>query len=159
MTTTMNDDIREAWRDGFYAGRDGRLRSDSPDGTGVVNGLAWHDGWNIAVRAHTLQSWIGSWAAKTFRDDQRSLPIICHLTKEVQELRETAQLMDSDPKRGPSLRAEAGDCLILLCDLAHREGFDLVTAAVEKMAVNERRRWKAPDAEGVCEHVREDADA
>ena len=51
---------------------------------------------------------------------------------------------------------EYADVLILLVDVAHMRGVDLVAAAQEKMAVNEARSWEYDPKTGSIHHVREE---
>lgn len=54
---------------------------------------------------------------------------------------------------------EWADCMILVLDGARKAGFsvaDIHAAVTRKMAINQKRVWAAPDADGVCRHV-EDA--
>ena len=55
---------------------------------------------------------------------------------------------------------EWADCMILLLDGARKAGFtthDLYQAVLRKMDINYKRKWGAPDADGVVRHVEEDA--
>lgn len=51
--------------------------------------------------------------------------------------------------------SEQADIFILLVQIAHRTGVDLAEAVREKLEINKRRTWKAPDAQGVVEHQEE----
>jgi len=82
---------------------------------------------------------VGTWGNKTF-GAATQVSIVKHLAREVKELAES-----QEPE-------EAADCLLLLLHHAHRGGYDLLNVARNKMLVNHERIWKAPDAEGVCEH-------
>lgn len=91
---------------------------------------------------HSLQGEIGRWGEKTFGAG-KSGPILAHLKKEVVELIES-----EEPE-------EAADVLILLFQHAYSTGYDLMYEARKKMAINYKRKWGPPDAEGVIEHIKE----
>lgn len=68
-----------------------------------------------------------------------------HLAEEVQELIET-----------PEDRLEWADCMILLIDAAKKAGYDmndLYQAVQDKMEINKKRKWGAPDENGVVRHL------
>lgn len=68
-----------------------------------------------------------------------------HLTEEVQEL------IDA-----PDDKMEWADCMILLIDAAKKAGYDmddLYQAVQSKMEINKKRKWGAPDENGVVRHV------
>lgn len=67
-----------------------------------------------------------------------------HLRKEIDELAE-------DTSDGE----EMADCFILLLNLAEMAGVDLMAEARRKMEINRKRKWGAPDADGVCHHVKQ----
>jgi hypothetical protein len=72
---------------------------------------------------------------------------IKHLRREVNELLEK-----------PGDKSEMADCLLLLLDIARKSQVDgtmLFEAAVAKFRINQARTWGPPDADGVCEHIRE----
>lgn len=55
---------------------------------------------------------------------------------------------------------EWADCMILLLDGARKAGFtteDIHHAVLRKMETNYKRKWQAPDADGIVRHVRDDA--
>lgn len=100
---------------------------------------------NIDERVHT----IGSWAEGQFpesTDDSR----IAHLRREVGEL--------ADALHGTGdIAEEWADCFMILCHIAHARGLVVPSFAVaRKFAVAKARRYGAPDAEGVVEHLRGD---
>jgi len=97
-----------------------------------------------------LQDDVGLWGEETF-PNATSHSIICHLEKEVKELK--GYLLDSQ------LKEECADCFLLLLHLAHRGRFSLLDEARKKMAINYRRTWGKPDKDGVVEHIRQDAPA
>ena len=71
-----------------------------------------------------------------------------HLRKEIDELAE-------DTSDGE----EMADCFILLLNLAEMAGVDLMTEARRKMEINRKRKWGAPDADGVCHHLKQNKEA
>ena len=89
----------------------------------------------------------GTWADATFAPDggYRGPGIVAHLKKEVVELAENPRDME-----------ELADCMLLLFHLAHQNGGNLQSAIARKFAINQRRKWGKPDANGVVEHVRGD---
>jgi NTP pyrophosphatase (non-canonical NTP hydrolase) len=84
----------------------------------------------------------GTWADKTFNKATPS-SITEHLRREV------AELIDA-----PNDEEEAADCMLLLFHLAHKQGWNLEQAVVNKFAKNQSRQWGKPDAQGVVEHIR-----
>jgi NTP pyrophosphatase (non-canonical NTP hydrolase) len=90
---------------------------------------------------NTFQKNIKEWGLKTFPMATKD-SIICHLQKEVKELKESY-----NPE-------EAADCFILLCHLANKLGCDLLEEAEKKMVINKQRKWGKPDKDGVVEHIR-----
>lgn len=88
-----------------------------------------------------LQKEVGNWANRIFSKGQTTTGIINHLIKEVCELR------DSD---APD---EAADCLLLLFQHAHENGYDLLGEAKKKHEINLKRKWGKPDEYGVIEHI------
>jgi len=89
-----------------------------------------------------FQREISEWAATTF-PHQTPASKVAHLTDEVNELSDN-----------PGDGEEMADCFILLLNLAEMGGFDLLEEAQKKMAKNKLRIWGAPDARGVCHHVK-----
>ena len=101
---------------------------------------------NLARRlsvAQDLQKEAGGWANKTFGKSQTVTGVINHLVKEVYELKDS-----NEPE-------EAADCLLLLFQLAHEGGYDLIQEAQKKHKINLKRKWGKPDKYGVIEHIRE----
>lgn len=85
------------------------------------------------------------WALSTF---PQATPESCaaHLLREAEEFVE-------DGGRDPG---EAADILFLAFHACHLAGIDPAQAMREKLRENVKRRWNAPDEEGVQEHVRRD---
>lgn len=88
---------------------------------------------------------IHDWQAVTF---PRATPasVVEHLRREVVEL-------ESDPSNA----MELADVVFLAIGLAYETGVDLRAILAEKLAINRARVWGEPDADGVVEHVREEA--
>lgn len=94
-----------------------------------------------------IQKAIGSWAQETFGKARNPKVIFTHLKREIQELEEALE-----EGRISDIIQESADVAILLFNFADSKDFDLLEAVEAKHRINVRRRWKAPDAEGVCEH-------
>ncbi len=95
-----------------------------------------------------LQTEVGAWSDQTFKA-QTPESKIRHLKREVEEL-----------LNEPRSREELADCLILIIDIARLTGTDaqtLLYCAFEKLEICKNRKWNAPDHEGVCSHVKEEA--
>lgn len=92
------------------------------------------------------QDEIGRWGDRTFGQSTPA-SVLAHLRREMQELAD-----ETDPERR---RLECADVLMLMLHLAHKEGWSLEDALREKFAINQRRQWGTPDADGVVEHIRE----
>jgi len=95
------------------------------------------------IKNENLQEEIGGWANKVFGKGQTTIGIINHLIKEVCELRDS-----NEPD-------EAADCLILLFQHAHENGYDLLKETQKKHKINTQRKWGKPDKYGVIEHLKE----
>jgi NTP pyrophosphatase (non-canonical NTP hydrolase) len=67
-----------------------------------------------------------------------------HLRREVIEIL-------ADPTNGE----EQADAFFLLIQLARVSGNDLAAEVARKLEINLNRKWKAPDFDGVIEHVKE----
>jgi NTP pyrophosphatase (non-canonical NTP hydrolase) len=48
---------------------------------------------------------------------------------------------------------EAADCMLLLFHMAHKNGWNLEQAVIDKFEKNKKREWGKPDAHGVVEHL------
>lgn len=108
-----------------------------------------------------LQEDIGAWQTDTFK--QANIPsLIRHLEREVKELEDAAIAHAVLSKRGlpgaikaeHELKSELADIVILAVAIADLVPIDLNQAVKDKMVINKARKWKAPDADGVVEHVR-----
>ena len=102
----------------------------------------------------TLRDWqlfVGRWSVSTFPTATPDSQLE-HLDRELRELRKA----QADPEATTEAAAqEAADCALLLFGYAHRQGFDLEAAVLEKHRANQRRDWGPPDEDGVSEHVTE----
>ena len=99
-----------------------------------------------ACSVSEFQSEVSKWAFQTF-PHQTPHSKMTHLRKEIDELAE-------DTSDGE----EMADCFILLLNLAEMAGVDLMTEARRKMEINRKRKWGAPDADGVCHHLKQNSD-
>lgn len=87
------------------------------------------------------------WQQATFGDRPPTAPLH-HLAKEVKEA-----------LAAPHDVSEYADMMLLLIDAAKCAGFtarDLLDATYAKLEVNRQRKWQAPDADGVCLHVKDE---
>ena len=55
--------------------------------------------------------------------------------------------------RNPKAALEMGDIMILLLDVAHKNGIDVHRAIEEKMDINESRQWRVDENTGIMRHV------
>jgi NTP pyrophosphatase (non-canonical NTP hydrolase) len=97
---------------------------------------------------------IGVWSTKTF-PNQTSISKLCHLTKEVEELKEAIAKKHSREEKA----LEFADCFTLLFDSARIEGFnasDIKEAMEAKYEINKNRKWGVPDENGVIHHVKDE---
>lgn len=99
-------------------------------------------------RVQRFQTAVHSWAAQTFPvETQTYVQSIAHLKRELDEI-----------LSAPGDVTEWADGFILFLEAAKRAGFDthqLLEAAELKLAINKKRVWGAPDADGVIQHVKE----
>ncbi len=112
-----------------------------------------------------LMDLISEWSDMQFSNGvfthERALPIIHHLKKEVGELiDELKKVGNAEPTylEKEKVKEEYADCFMLLLDSASHFGLsaeDLYNACVWKLKINKHRKWGAPDANGVVEHIRE----
>lgn len=85
------------------------------------------------------------WAGQTFPLNTPAT-VLAHLLREVAGL-----------ERRPDSAEEIADVAILLATLAAIQGIDIAAAVRDKMEINKARRWGPRDAQGVVEHIREEA--
>jgi len=89
-----------------------------------------------------LQHEIAAWADEVI-PQRTPLSIVCKL------LEELAELIASERMSDPS---EVADVAILVLDLCHLQGIDLVRAVQDKMHTNRTRTWTVSD-NGRAQHV------
>lgn len=88
---------------------------------------------------------LGEWADTTFPGQRTTMRCLLHLKKEVEEV--IAE---------PDDRMEYADCFMLLLDAARKAGIspdDLIKVSYEKLEICKKRKWKAPDKDGVILHA------
>ena len=99
----------------------------------------------------TLQERIAAWARTVFPHDDPDAAtggVLAHFLEEVGEL----VVAYND---GGDVREEAADIMHLLFQLAEFGGFDLLDETERKFAINRKRTWGTPDANGVVHHIKE----
>src|SRR5688572_29771462 len=104
-----------------------------------------------------VQSAVGRWADATFPQSDGA-SILRHLDEEIRALREAhmeaAAEFDTRRSTRDAIAAEAADCLLLLLHFAHKSGFALLDAAIDKHAINTSRTWETDDGgKGYWKHV------
>ena len=113
---------------------------------------------------HTVAVDIAAWQAETFGPPRERMGPVNHMAKEVEELRQTLDVLRGCTP-GTTLHASVrADALEELADVFHlmvQVYADLgavpetFAAVVEnKLAKNRARKWNAPDARGIVEHVK-----
>lgn len=90
-----------------------------------------------------FQVGITAWADRMF-PDRTADEILRKMLIEVGELIEDRVTPD-----------EYADVVILVLDLASQYGIDIERAVLDKMAVNEHRRWRRDPATGTMQHIEE----
>lgn len=116
-----------------------------------------------------LQFRVHTWASRTFGADRSQVALLKHLKREcdeaialIEEEKSGIYGADNDAIRqrieylNTHIKSELADCLILLLNISSLRGISvdiLNDAAMKKMEINEARKWKAPDSEGVIEHL------
>jgi hypothetical protein len=107
------------------------------------------------------------WSKATFGagyNYSRVSPLIHHLQKETEEVLEAFGLfmIEQNLETKISMRkrvvSELSDCMLLLIDAVTEMDCDqdeLFRAMRHKLEVNKKRTWKAPDVNGVIEHIEE----
>lgn len=118
-----------------------------------------------------FQDEFGQWADSTFLQSTEQT-ICAHFAREAVELVGIGTMMQAIANRvrkaqangtyqdtfvGDAGPGEAADCYLLLLHLLHKQGFSLETSAMLKFAILKNRQWGEPDAQGVVEHIREEA--
>lgn len=88
-----------------------------------------------------LQDRITKWADEKF-PERHTADILLKLYEEIGEY-----------ARDPKSALELGDVMILLLDVANRNGIDIHRAVEEKMDINEARAWRVDAATRIMRHV------
>ena len=88
-----------------------------------------------------LQDRITKWADANF-PNRTTADILLKLYEEVGEY-----------ARDPKSSLEFGDVMILLLDVANRNGIDVHRAIEEKMDMNEKRQWRVDENTRIMRHV------
>ncbi len=116
---------------------------------------------------NALAESISKWQARTFKGSQPGSAAE-HLRREANELWSEFWCESVDPEPGrttiytrpkaslnrDSIAEEAADVFFMLVQLSSLIGFDLAEAVAKKYAKNLKREWRAPDAQGVVEHIK-----
>jgi NTP pyrophosphatase (non-canonical NTP hydrolase) len=90
-----------------------------------------------------LQDRITQWADSNF-PHRRTADILLKLYEEVGEY-----------CRNPQSALEMGDIMILLLDVAYKNGIDVHRAIEMKMDINEKRNWRVDENTRIMRHVQE----
>jgi len=112
----------------------------------------------ITPTLQELMDEIGKWSSEQFKG-QTAVSKLHHLKKEVPELIEAIEINEKTPfKDGrKNILFEFADNLMLLLDAANKQNITadtLISFTVEKLAINKKREWHAPDENGVYLHVK-----
>ncbi len=95
----------------------------------------------------------GEWSDNTF-PITAPIPKLNHLKREVPELIEAIEQYGPQSEQA---KKEFADCFGLILNAARAAGYtadDLITYTKIKLSLNKLRQWGAPDAEGVCLHIK-----
>jgi len=107
---------------------------------------------------------IAKFSDKTFgsgkADINRSIPILYHLKKEVDEAIKATELFLANPSTETIMKVndEIADIHILALDYQRHftpNADHLLTIINNKIEVNKMRKWGKPDCNGVIEHIKE----
>jgi len=120
----------------------------------------------MSQNLQALMDDISNWSDATFGSGQRTIPIVCHLKKEVDELRDalarekelysTTDEVGVISRQKQAVEMEFADCFMLLLNAAHHHGItasDFMRFTRHKLAINRKRKWGMPDKDGVVEHI------
>jgi NTP pyrophosphatase (non-canonical NTP hydrolase) len=88
-----------------------------------------------------LQDRITKWADEKF-PERSTADILLKLYEEIGEY-----------ARNPKSALELGDVMILLLDVAGRNGIDIHRAIEEKMEINEARSWRVDENTRIMRHI------
>lgn len=97
---------------------------------------------------------ITQWNDETF-PQSNTFSTLAHLQDEILEV---IDALNANTFHEAEIPKEFADCFILLFAAAHKAGmsYDDITRAIdEKMQINYKRKWGAPDGNGVVHHVKE----
>ena len=100
---------------------------------------------------------IGEWNKKVFNrvSPQDCIGILNHAKREMAELIQAHNeyVVDTDDEYSKkTLSLELADMIILMESYAYTMGIDIDESVDHKMFINENRKWKEPDEEGVIQH-------
>lgn len=101
------------------------------------------DLFEVIITLKAFQRGVTKWADRVF-PNRTPDEILKKLLIEVEELVEDRVTAD-----------EYADVLILVLDLASQYNIDVERAVLDKMAVNEHRRWRRDPATGTMQHIKE----
>lgn len=88
-----------------------------------------------------LQDRVTRWADSNF-PERTTKDILLKLYEEIGEY-----------CRNPQAALEMGDIMILLLDVAYKNGIDVHRAIENKMDINESRKWRVDENTGIMRHV------
>lgn len=94
---------------------------------------------------------IAEWAERTFPKSTVQ-SISAHLGEELGELCDALGACVLNGKHG--IKDEAADVVMLLMHLAHKQGWSLYDAVVDKFATVQKRKWGKPNKKGVVHHIK-----
>lgn len=103
------------------------------------------------------------WSQATFGKDGERGPqegALRHLAKEAVEALEAWEALCTPASNPDKVRMELADCLLLLLDASRRAGLSpmgLIQAGLEKLKINQSRKWPSPIDGQPCEHVKDGA--
>lgn len=107
----------------------------------------------MASQLKEVQDLIGWWGDKTFPNSTADT-VLSHLQEEIEELVEAHEDPNSsyEDKRG-----EIADVFLLAMQYAHKNGIDILDAAMIKMDINMQRDWNVgnPEPGGHVKHVKD----
>jgi len=119
-------------------------------------------------KLQVLMDDVSEWSDSKFGKENRTLPIIHHLKKEVKELIEAieeAESLEVDCiidveyyyEQVEKAKIEFVDCFMLLIDGIKHFGIseeELFKLSRIKFDINRNRKWGKPDKNGVVEHIK-----
>jgi NTP pyrophosphatase (non-canonical NTP hydrolase) len=109
-----------------------------------------------------LQAWVGDWSDRVLKPKGASPQgTYKHLKDEMEELGRELDLYfysdfsENHKQLKEKISKEIADGMIVYCHLAHQLDIDIAPHFIEKMNINEARKWSLPNAEGIIHHVDE----